>query len=110
MNPLITFTVYGKVTFALSRALCPFGKWASEKSKRGMKTAKLNFWHSLSLSLWTRRGLPPSPRYDSELHNAADLEGEGGGDRERALLQQLKLLREEKAHLKVRPSISARLE
>ena len=45
--------------------------------------------------------LPLIPRYDSELHSAADLEGEGGGDRERALLQQLKLLREEKAHLKV---------
>lgn len=40
-------------------------------------------------------------RYDSELHSGVELEGEGGGKRERVLLQQVKLLKEDREHLQV---------
>ena len=41
-------------------------------------------------------------RYDSELHSSVELEGENaGGKRERILLQQVKLLKEEREHLQV---------
>ena len=47
-------------------------------------------------------------RYDSDLHNALEIElgeGEGeegeGSNREKILLQQIRLLREEKEHLQV---------
>ena len=44
-------------------------------------------------------------RYDNELHSSVELEGESaGGKRERILLQQVKLLKEEREHLQVSSS------